>query len=107
MELRSQIARHAAAFGWAERPLASRLEFITADFDYSYAVVCPYQCSLNNQFERANFMKPEWPGYPELNIALPQDLLIHFKTDGFAAEISGSPGPDVRQSPESIRETQL
>jgi hypothetical protein len=52
-------------------------------------------------------MKPEWPGYPELNIALPQDLLIHFKTDGFAAEISGSPGSDVRQSPESIRETQL
>ncbi|HVV46201.1 MAG TPA: hypothetical protein VHC72_13400 [Bryobacteraceae bacterium] len=52
-------------------------------------------------------MKPEWPGNPQLNIALPQDLLIHFKTDGFAAEITGSAGSDVGHSSEPVRETQL
>jgi hypothetical protein len=107
VELRGQIARYATARKRAERPLPSRLEFVTADFDNSDAVVRPYQRSLNNQFEGANVMKPEWPDNPQLNIALPQDLLIHFKTHGFAAEITGSAGADIRHSSELVRETQL
>lgn len=107
MDLRSQIARHAATGERIERSLAQRLEFITANPDDRNAVVGADQRTLHNQFELANVMKPERPRNSQLDIALFQKLLIDFKTNGFAAQITGSAGSDVSHSPEPIRETQL
>jgi hypothetical protein len=65
------------------------------------------QRALYCQFERTDILKPERPGDPQFNLALVQNLLIHFKTDGFATEIAGPASADVSHAAEPVREAQF